>query len=1193
MAKTRRHGIAKNTMAVALGNWNEKSLLPVGWLFSIWLQLRYPSRSGLSIRRLQFEPQNIAITDVKELADQKSTNGFISKKVIVSDFAVIAREIQNSEHRFVSAEIKYSKQRVKDRLTSAITSQLMQQKGKEPPPGLKADHTLIFVTSPSIKNKSNLAELEETIGSELGKLGYKIPKDFTEARVVSIEGAGMAGAIYRLHRKESDKDGNSSTNHCWIWIAHYKLASQMFAKLVVGDSGSYHTADDVERYLLRPIYTSIDSKLQDIFKSEKSSPLSDGLKDLVIEPLRPLSNLVQFFTEPLVFLTNYFLEACRASVTQLAEDKGGFTWNRLLYRFAEKEIADHKSNAIRNWNRNTIPPMPLRIVERNRDGVYQADSVQVLLETLRSPRIAVLEGHSGSGKSTLLEFINLTWLDSLQHAGSLSGQTELPLLLRLQMLKPDQIESLDKPEVLPEIFRLPAASMAILMTSPVCLVIDAFDQIADNDESIAQFQKLPMLLENAGFVISRIIISSRPLFRADLAMKKWHSLFKTIEKGNAEPLIRVFQMMPPNDRARNAFVKKWLGFLSEIKDTDGQKQKLTVENFYKWLKTIVRGDGNRETGNLTFNEDTILASPLLLSLALYVYVQKSELSVLDIRSTSDLFDAVVHAGGDNRKQIETKRTGGWSVSLKKVSEVSWGHIANPVNTLGHMFGSDRLWFSESVRIPSATPKRQKQVKTELPVGKFPSINDFPFLTVHENGESIEFVHPSFQEYLAARWLADTFFGSKKPLMLTVGGRKPEPELGSAGIYEGRLGAFAESCLRLGREGFRFLLGRVYRNMRSDNNDSGRRRVEAFLNLIQAELCFQQYLYDAGFLDEAIAELLLLSETINAKYTTSADHTAKLLLNKLIAHTYYGKADPALIRTSLNELLKIVEAESEFSWMKLFAMDHIFNRFGNVKDLDGNVKTRINSYPDYFKRAEERYKLAGRSWRSIQIEPRAFQVTLRFGHYYGHRGNQTMGSSTERDWNSGIDHFSRAILYRAVDARLTLTATSFKKLSALATDLTENKWYKLWISKPTRLTKAKFEGFVGPSQAFGDTAQQYCARAQLHLNKFLYGNRFRSNDLKKAKLDQERARSLWRLALEPDGIDCSGGLKYFVWTVALDVRMQMIEDWMSGQLGKLVAYQNRTKRDLEEAESKIGFHYQQSRHIEGKVAGWYSQLKSLI
>jgi len=53
---------------------------------------------------------------------------------------------------------------------------------------------------------------------------------------------------------------------------------------------------------------------------------------------------------------------------------------------------------------------------------------------------------------------------------------------------------------------------------------------------------------------------------------------------------------------------------------------------------------------------------------------------------------------------------------------------------------------------------------------------------------------------------------------------------------------------------------------------------------------------------------------------------------------------------------------------------------------------------------------------------------------------------------------------------------------------------------------------------------------------------------------------------------------------------MIDDWIKGSIGALQAYQKKTQRDLEEAESKIGFHYQQSRAIAGMIQRWHKELQ---
>lgn len=337
---------------------------------------------------------------------------------------------------------------------------------------------------------------------------------------------------------------------------------------------------------------------------------------------------------------------------------------------------------------------------------------------------------------------------------------------------------------------------------------------------------------------------------------------------------------------------------------------------------------------------------------------------------------------------------------------------------------------------------------------------------------------------------------------------------------------------------------------------------------------------------------LLSSEINAEFRKKKNNPATLVLRKLIAHVFYGHTDPDEMMMSREALGKIAAETSISPWYKLFAADHVLNRMKAEKNPDEDAIGEMNLLHNTIREAEKKYGLDASRWQDIEVHPAAFQVTLRFGHFFGHLGNHTLGSAVPSTWDEGIDHFSRAILYRVIDARLTLTDTSFSKLAKITTDLSQNKWYDNWVSDNHRNRPSDFEGFVGPSQAFGDTAQQYCARSHLYLNKLLHVNKHRSANLKLAKLDQQRAIELWQLALEPDGIDSSGGLKYFVYTVALAVRVQMIDDWINGRPGKLPNYLKRTQRDLEEAESKIGFHYQQSRGIEGMIKRWHDELEVL-
>jgi hypothetical protein len=1152
-----RTGSATN-LQTSLGQWNEKTLLPVGWIFSLWL-LATRKGSKCQADSLCFEPQNSALQHARKLdlpTQKKLTD-------IVSDFAV---HCATTPRTFVSAEIKYSTRNGKQRLNDALRSQFRQVVDRPAPPGRSARHTLIFITSPSINSDESIdaASTQLRRNSLLEQLGFK-PK--REWRLLSVPTHEVHGCLFQYHKTVGES--SDEEQDCWVWWVHPVAITYMLTQIVLGEEASTGAVSDTAEHVLQPLLTRIDQSLLPWFgalTSTKSLPLRQQLISILGQPVDSLAALDELFRTPLQVLTRWYVGSCIRTRNGLEPEECA-PWERLLRKLISR-LAPRGYETTGTSTHLNIKPMQLEVAGEKQD----AEPLASVLKAVPAYSLLIVEGQSGSGKSTVFEELHHEWLSSIQPA-DFANKPELPLLLRLSTLSPSETQELRTHQGLVAALEVPPYALAILKIFPVCLFVDAYDQLLVNGSALAEFIQLAERLKEQGFQFSKIVVSSRPQFGADRVMLQWAGTAFAPHMVSPKAVV----LRPPSDGERKRFINECLCICLRSEDTTPQTGTRD-RDFETWVQRLF----GREyaLGGPAPTSREITQTPLLLTLALYVYLARQDM-VADIQTVADLFNAVISACGENRDSLGISRGTGWSQTLQDLSELCWNQIATAANTRGILsFFNVAAVPSAATAAPSWSTSAGTAHKASNDILKY---SDLPFLVVRTEHQRVEFVHPSFHEFLAARWMVEKFFEADSlPRIQPIPADNRSSELD-------RLSDFAKSCLRPGREGFRYLLGWLYRRARSASPRDWK-KVEQFFSLMAEETCLQQYLYDAGFLDEAVTELQLLDESVTTRFRPDRAAVPGIVLGKLNAHVLYGYQDQRWQRLAIDCFQKIAEEVSCPPWYRLFCLDHAWNRLKREETSSPGVKRDVERLVAQIETLEAEQGLQANNWAGISIRTTALCVALRFGHFYGHMGNHTIGAQGPGFWQQGVDYFTRAILYRVVDARLSFGVDFYRDHRENLQELEGNPWFRDWIKSPVDKING-FEGFVGKRQAIADVAQQFNARAHLYFNLFV------QNPipcfLSQAAADCQRSEKLWQFAVTAgDNAEVTGTIKYYVYKVSLGIRFAMVTDWSSGDLGKSERYLSRLDEELREAEALIGFHYQESRRLVKQIEKWWYELSAL-
>jgi hypothetical protein len=810
------------------------------------------------------------------------------------------------------------------------------------------------------------------------------------------------------------------------------------SKIILGEKSSDACSRTVAKTILTPAIDTIAGKLLEIFSrdNEDSGFTNENLRerdtDAILEYLPEViknrESLQGLIYEPIRFLLQTYIIECTEMIQKAIEDQNGFIWNRLLYNTAE-QYGHGKSTltTIFKRDRNAIPPMPLNIAAKNDLGVTSTSTLEVFRNGFKPSTISIIEGGAGTGKSTLVEYFYVAWIDALRHTRFLSGKEEIPLILRLDSVSADLIDQFDSPRDLSKVLSLSEPSIAILKTSSVCLIVDGYDSIADNANSIEKFRKLADSFKANEINLSRIIITTRPLYRAEFAIKAWQKTLQ-IRVPNESVGTRLYRMEPPDDTTVKNYITLWLNFFSSVESHQDEtgiqlNSELTYDKFSKWLENAIDEKNPESYGDSDrgFTVNTVLKTPLLLTLVIYLYIHKKN-QRRSFESKSDLFDTVVQQlfefNAKSKNKVNPKQN-----DLDLLCHIAFAQIANPKNVLGAVYLTDQLWSNDEAE-PRTIKELLNKLKEKDANAFFQRLGSFSFLDYSETRGCIDFVHSSFHEFLAARHLAISVHDSGQ--IRSVQGRLVPLNEKSKG--NPNLLSNSESILRLGRDGLGFFIGCLYAMTdRKLKSNSGKKVTlesplsRQFGSMVE-QYAFQQYLYDAGFIDSSINELMLSKDFLGNQLRDENTPNIHLLLEKLVAHYYYGSKDSELFDRSMSSLFNLTELNSTSTWYKLFAYDHILNRLEPSKDgfsVHGRnqvVSTQDNK--DKIDVIESGYGFKIKSWKDIKVQPSQYDLCLRFAHYYGHLGNRSLGKTKDEEINSGIESFTRAVFLRVVELRLS-------------------------------------------------------------------------------------------------------------------------------------------------------------------------------
>ena len=770
-----------------------------------------------------------------------------------------------------------------------------------------------------------------------------------------------------------------------------------------------------------------------------------------------------------------------------------YGWTRSLLRLSHLR-------PITLWNEDraeamerTMSPLPVRLgTKRNGLSIHSPGEPDSLGS---GPTRIVIESRAGAGKSTLLGF--LKWLETqrMNHHGSLLERPVVSFLLDLQRYRDSDfrygIEVLlesDRPSNWKDrrnIFGsgLDAAGLEVLLANwPVDIFIDGYDHLRTLDDQ-EHLSGLGVTLSTLGTRLQRLIVTSRPGFEASRLWSESFALTTQVIR-NAH----IDSASIPN------YVETWFGIV-ELLDKDRyiarfkkDTPRIAAIEFIKYLGNHSR----KEEGDVPFSE-VVKETPLLLTIAMATFFnlppgQPQSLSTNESKLFEAMLTQPVEIEGDIGKRL--------SMNLDPLGALSFTLLMNVGSFLGEFTDDSPITIEGSAL----------SVKTW---SHYSSLNDVSIIESTPGADGgakrWHFLHPSFQEYLACRYLVSRVELSNSN-SLTIPGRDQTPVsplaiVSTAGFSGSHL---AEIMTRLGSQALKFIVGRA-----SDQPGA----VRALLDALSLEFGLQQYLYDTECLAPAESELKTYEAGIVVD--RDADETTvriKALLNKLIGHLHYASFESnELSRQYLAKVLDLCTGRTfeGNDWYRLFCIDHIQNR------AKGSVRKR---YSDEFEAAIQHLDHEQRSG-----------VRLRLAHFAGHRGNQALreidsAKAMKQDRLSkcieqGELEYTRAIEWRA----LTFSEAIGEGAPAQLVHARDRFLEIAGVADPnpggvrTRDDHRDREHFVGPSQAIGDFAHQLVGRAAIRFWKVVEqrisgGSHETASQIAGAK-DLELATLYWRLANE--------------------------------------------------------------------------------
>lgn len=841
-----------------------------------------------------------------------------------------------------------------------------------------------------------------------------------------------------------------------------------------------------------------------------------------------------------------------------------------------------------------IAPLALRCgSKRNVDVVRElAHSIPRSRAGGHATAIRIVCGPSGTGKTTLMQYLYNTEIEQLWRGGAAGYRAGIPVYIDLQThaqhitLPPDGadvdannahwITILERlagagaiafwAEVagFQQRHGLDASILAALFTRfRISLYVDGYDQL----QPAAALGDLGLWMKGMGCEFGYVLLSSRP-GHSETSAFEWT---KTFDVADAPDVSSVLALARPDKTDVDAYCEAWLQLLAPLLRRPGSSgaalpapDALTAKAYSTWLKQAQEPGGADDA-----SPEAIEANPLLLAVALSIYIHQlfgHRHHPLRIRVRSDLYRALLEDLED-RSGAEALGNADWRPGLALIAFAS---LRRPGRSVGHLDAATLRALA-----PTAPGTRQRSFIQALQV--LPLVQTARLDAPAEAG--IDFVHPSFHEYLAADYLAAQCEAGSN---IRLGdGDYDQARLVALRIERGAVTTLlGDLIVSMGRDAFKFVLGCLlaYRPTGGVGTVSG---LQRFFNLLDADYGLQQYLYDAGYVDAAFAELKLVETEL------PEGSAARRCVNKLIGHKFYGT--DGRLPEGIAYLFEIATQRRAGNtdldrWYRLFCVDHIDNRMARFADpatLRPFLENRLNdarnneldrhAIPELTAWVQDElaaasagikpYAAAGaRAGLAMTMdavpEPdwdRDGPFVLRAAHYWGHVGNrQLLYQSEHATVNAGaeralaLEAYARAIVYRAVALNWSLGQVIGPEfMAALDAAATFPRWIARHAAAFEHGKIRNVERFVGPAQALGDTANQYFCRCDVLLWEALYATTAhqRKTVLDLSEREKAVADRLWDLARSEQVRRFSGEglLRYYILGAGVSQRIALMRD----------------------------------------------------
>lgn len=874
-------------------------------------------------------------------------------------------------------------------------------------------------------------------------------------------------------------------------------------------------------------------------------------------------------------------------------------WSRLLRNIVFHTMTRLEKRPPLHWMGYEIPPMPL-VTERTEFDAQATSAPGSQTD------VWVLTGEAGAGKTTFLEMLFNTLVDRNLYAERIARQATTPIFLPLRALSKMPSNALDV-NYLVEAFReshlhikgpigigenlfwhrnsrgIDASLLRpLLLEKPLRLFIDGYDYLVLHfPPGHRPLRDVIRDLDREGVSLKQVLVSSRPGFSVETA----------IETRDLDAV----KLKSPSDEILSEFVHDWCIWVA-----DGLSQPPPphpFEAFKSWVisSTEAPFGGTHDASGLFRNP---LLSALLLGAFLTDMIQGEthDVGPLPVMGPAIAFEQLFLRLSGVRPDVET-------LYSHRDRYLAWG-------------GTDRRQLEETSFRSLVSTRERGRIR--LPTGLQKSVgveqderlSDLPFLSsVSPGSETFEFIHEAFHEYFTASCIAwglqsQAWPTLESPISLRMAGKR------HAGVRSPLL----TTTLAIGRDAFRFFLCQLGR-------PGLRAGVEGFLDEMFFEIEHQQYLYDAGYLDRALEELLVLGAHLGVIKTTPQEYVTiaeandspaasgfserSLVVAKFVAHIWYSDQETLalslnLMRSALRLLEDSPTKNGLTDWYRVFFLDHISNR-EEREDIRRELVQQIELI------------LGGPStWRQKPSE-QTLRLAMRAAHFAGHRGNQILkriSQSFSRSPGGGVP--SKSILLEECSRGEVFYswATAFRlfvlqraqfpnQCEEILELLSDGSWtvpaYLEILSAADPDGEIQLsETCAGPSQVVGDIGNQLRGIAEFAL--YRAAMKPREEFTRAAEKAVELAIDVWRRAIRMIGDSDLGEtvIKYYLYLCTLQPMLKMIRQFQETEtIPTTEEALKQVEDELNQLEREAGVQYRRARQLGPRnVLAFRQALKNL-